>query len=259
MPVHEKTATKPKASAGRISAENSLFKFLANKTPETAVSVLSACAASGDDCWISMLDRDMAIRISQNASLMSKLVMNLCKQPGMPYADIILDCFLSFLPVESVQALFSGPQIKKRSHPAVTCFYNASFPSPSGINLTQVLAILVKHGLPIETIALKNITDMERAASYGHRNFLVLVVPRLTGVPDEIIKAAMIKSIYPVTSISILVDDCKLPLSLFSQQRFLLLAKPEARSYINARLSRNDRIPEIVYSDNDMSDDIYGD
>lgn len=257
MPVQETTAGKSKASAGRMSAENSMIKFLTNKSPEAAVNLLTACAATGEECWRTMVDAEMAEKLASDKSMFLKFINNMCKLPGSIYAGAILDEVLGLVPKTALDDLFTGPDLKKKSHPASTCFYNASFCSASGVLLTKVLEVLIKHGMPVASVAAKNIADLERAASFGHREFLKIVVPSLPSLHDDVIKAVMVKSMYPMVSISILVDECGIPLSLFASQRILSMAKPEARAYVNARLTRLERIPEMPYNDIDSLDEMH--
>lgn len=245
---------KQRATVGRMSAENSLLKFVSSQTPEAAVLVMLACAATGEECWVPLLDKEMAERIAANSILTHKLMTGLCKQPGLPYSYVIMETFLTYLNSDAIENIFSPAALKKRSNPAIVCFYNASFSSPSGHHLTKVLEILIRFGLPVEAVALKNIADLERAASFGHRDFLKIIIPELSVLPDEVIKSAMIKSMFPMNSISILVDECNISLKTLAQPRIMASAKPEARSYISARMTRMERIPETIFNEIDGLD-----
>jgi hypothetical protein len=244
----------PRSSAAcRISIEESLIHFTSTPSPEAAVAVMTVAAATGDSSWEGFVDTAMAADIARNSALCMKFLGSLSKQPPLPHAPHVLDKFLSLLDAQAVAAIFDETALRRRSHPAIACFYHASFASPSGIAITRVLQVYIKYGLPVASVVKKNICDLERATSFGHRSFLKVVIPLLQELPDEVVRSALCKSLCPMESISILVDDCSIPLQKLTTPRLLAMAKPEARCYLHARHTRQFPIPETVLADGDSA------
>lgn len=249
-PVRKKRSTTPKSPvAGQLS------KFLNSKTPKTAIDLMLICATVGENHWDTLLTEDVVELISSASDLEEKFLTALCKQPGQPFAHLVIDAYLSKSKKESVNNFFSADSLKKRNHPASLCLYGASFSSANGQNLTKVFEVLVKHGLCVDTIVSRNISDIERAASLGHRALLKIVTPHLTSFPEEVIRSILLRSMHPIESISILVDECGVSLSNFSSPKMLSIAKQDARCYISARLSRLSRIPEAELKEDEGADD----
>jgi len=250
-PVRKKRSTTPKSPVAP-----QLSRFLNNRTPKSAIDLMVACATLGENHWDTLLDKDTVELIASSPALEEKFLTTLCKQPGLPYAHFVMGAYLRHLEQSSLERLFSAESLKRRNHPASICLYGASFSSAGGQNLTKVFEQLLIHGLSADTITDRNLSDVARAASLGHKDLLKVLVPRLTHLPDDVIRAIFERSMHPIDSISILIDECAVPLSVFTNPKMLALAKREPRYYISARLSRQKRIPEILFKDDD-SDDLF--
>jgi hypothetical protein len=250
-PVRKKRSGTPKSPVAP-----QLSRFFNTRSPKSAIDLMIACATIGENHWDTLLDKDTVDLIASAPELEEKFLAALCKQPGLPFAHCVMGSYLKHMNKDSIAKLFSTEALKKRNHPASVCLYGASFSSTSGQNLTKVFEQLLVHGLSADDITDRNISDVARAASLGHKDLLKILIPRLTTLPDEIIRAIFERSMHPIESISTLVDECGVPLTAFTTPKMLALAKREPRCYISARLSRQRRIPEAVFKDDD-SDDLF--
>jgi hypothetical protein len=249
IPAKKRSGNPKSPTAGQLA------RYLNTKTSKAAVDLMIMCAVVGDNYWETLLDYETVQKISETPDLEDKFITALCKQPGQPFAHEVVNAYFKHISDEAKAIFFSEAALKRRSHPASLCMYGASFSSESGLNLTKVLAQLINHGLSADFIVNRNMADIERAASLGHRALLKIITPRLSIFPEEVIRSILTKSMHPIISISILVDECGVPLVAFSSQKMISIAKQEARCYINARLSRAKRIPEAEIKDDDSSED----
>lgn len=250
-PVRKKRSGTPKSPVA-----SQLSRFFNSRSPKSAIDLMLACATIGENHWDTLLDKDTVDLIASSPELEEKFLSALCKQPGLPYAHFVMGCYLKHMDKNSLAKLFSTEALKKRNHPASVCLYGASFSSVSGQNLTKVFEQLLIHGLSADDITDRNISDVARAASLGHKDLLKILIPRLTTLPEDIIRAIFERSMHPIESISIMVDDCGVPLTAFTTPKMLAIAKRDPRCYISARLSRQKRIPEAIFKDDD-SDDLF--
>lgn len=250
QPVRKKRSTTPKSPvAGQLS------KFLNSPTPKTAIDLMLICATVGENHWDTLLTQDVVQMIAGSPEIEEKFLTALCKQPGQPFAHSVMDAYLRNSSPQRVSEFLSTDSLKRRNHPATLCLYGASFSSVNGQNLTKVFEVLIKHGLCVDTVVTRNISDIERAASLGHRALLKIVAPHLTRFPEEVVRSILLKSMHPIESISILIDECGVSISNFCSPKMLSIAKQDARCYINARLSRMKRIPESELREDEISDD----
>ena len=220
-----------------------LSRYLVSKTVKSLTDLLLVCATFGENHWDSLLDEKTVAEISEKPDTQEKFLTALCKQPGLPFSDQILDTYLSRLELNAKQRFFSSASLKRRNHPASLCLYGASFCSPGGKNLTKVLDVLIRHGLNVETVVNRNMSDIERAASLGHRELLRIITPHLNTFPEDVIRSIYTKSMHPIESICILIDECAVDINAFMNTKLLGLAKEETRYYVSARMTRQNRIP----------------
>jgi hypothetical protein len=204
-----------------------------------------------------MMTPPTAQLIASQSEIEEKFLQNLCKQPGLPYAAEVIGAYLANLTESDRARLLCSEALLRRTHPAITCFYGASFSSESGQNLTRVLEQMIKYGLCVETLVERNISELERAASLGHRNLLKIVTPCLKVFPEDVIRFVISRGMHPIDSISMLVDECGVPLTAFASPKLLAAAKEDPRCYISGRLSREKPIPEVEFKDEDSTDELF--
>ena len=234
-----------------------LSRFRNHGTPKSAVDLMLACATTGEALWATELTPEVAAKIASMPALEEKFLNNLCRQPGLPHAGEVMGAYLQAVGPEGRDRLFAPAEIQRKNHFTTTCFYGASFSSASGHNLTKVVAHMLDNGLCAESLITRNIPELQRAASLGHKALLQLMIPRLSNFPEEVIRSVLQNSMHPIESISILVDECGLPMTTFCNPKFLAGAKATARCYISSRLSRMCRIPEMEAAEDDSCDDLF--
>lgn len=250
-------ARKKRASTRKSPVASQLSRYNSQKTPKAAVDLMLACANVGENCWDTVMTGDVAASIAAMPALEEKFLQSLCKQPGLPYSAEVMGAYLRNLSDADKKRLLGTEAILRRTHPFNTCIYGASFSSEGGQNLTRVLEQAISHGLCVETLVARNMTEIERAASLGHRNLLKLIAPRLRVFPEEVIRYVLQRGMHPIDSISMLVDECGVPLSSFATTKLLSVAKEDPRCYISGRLSREKPIPEIELKDEDSTEELF--
>lgn len=237
-------------------AENSLspqiydfLKFIVNRAGKSAVAIVNTCAMDNSPYWRAMFEVGMADAISEDPALESEFLGRMCEKPGLPYAHKLMDAYLREMPMDRKEKLFSIPGLKKRGHHFSICFYNASFQNSCGNHLLNVLKVMIEHGLPLQPILDRNYADIERAALLGHVDFLKTITQTGAKLPDALLQSILQRSSEvndgrDVEVLNILLDQCGVELDQVLGEKVISFAGKTARSYLNARRVRAQRIPE---------------
>jgi hypothetical protein len=223
-----------------------MLSYMVEHTPSAAVMVAIQCARDGATHFRELFSAGLGWKLRTDETLEAEFLNVLCKEEGLAYAAPVVECYLDGLDEYDLKRLLTGNPLKKKGHPANACFYGASFTTGSGPHFLDVLDVLIEHGLDLNILSVRNCAELERAASLCHREFLRLVVPKIQSLPEEVVRCVLVKSMKPAESISILVDECGVPLERFLSPKLIAEAQPAARDYVHARAGRQERIPESV-------------
>lgn len=226
--------------------EDQFAKFAVDSATRCAVEMVTACAVDGRPFWEVLFEQGMADAISEDLQIESDFLGRLCSQPGLPFAAVIVKAYLEQMPEDRKAKLFNPAALKKKGHPFGACFYGASFMTPCGANLLAVLKVLIADGLSLQPLIERNYNEVERATALCNRPFLAAITAGGGVLDDDIIRAVMTRSGKQVEAVSMLIDDCHVPIEKLMLPKLMTAAKPETRAYLNARAVRERRVPECA-------------
>lgn len=229
------------------AAVYALAKYIVDRATKSALDVVSTCAADGCQKWRLFFDAGLADAIAEDTETESDFFQRLCGKFGLPHSACIIDTYLSQLPSERVKKLFEISNLKRKAHPANMAFYGASFISVSGGYFLDILRVFVKHGLTpdrLDIVASRCFPELERACNLGHMGFIRTIIPMLTHFPEELAQSIVSRSAQADNVIALLVNKCDVPISVFTDPKVMISAKPEVSLFITALDARSRREPE---------------
>lgn len=228
----------------------SFAKFIVDRAGKTAVSIISTCAMDDNPYWKLMFKMGMADAISEDASLEDEFFARMYAKPGLPHAHKIMDAYLKGMPADRRKKLFSMSGMKKRGRHFPLFFHEASFNTFDGSHILKTLKVLISHGLLIQEIMDQNIHDIERAAVFGHSEFLKTLTETGSKIPLPLISGAVkrIKEPEKLNAVlALMIDECGISLEEVIENAEIYGNMDEkTRSYLNARLIRKNKICEGV-------------
>lgn len=225
-------------------AEAALAKFIVDRATVSALDIITSCAVDGCDRWRLFFEQGLAEAIAEENELELDFFHRLCGERGLPYSAQIMDAYLTLLPAARKVKLLEAASLKRKTHPVNLAFYGASFATPAGGYFLDIFDVFVKHGLTaerVDIVATRCFLDLERACNLGNGAFMKRIIPMLTVIPEDLAKSIVSRSAQAENVIAHLVSECGIPVSVFSDQKILVMARPCVAEFIVALEARSHR------------------
>lgn len=244
------TTAADASSVGATISITDFAKFVVDNATRSALDVVSACAVDGAPYWELLFSQGLADAISEDQEFESEFFQRLCAKRGLPYSARIVDTYLQQMPDDRRKRFLDVAALKRKAHPINQVFYGASFMNPSGQYMLDVFKVFVKHGLTpekVDVVAARCFDDLERTCNLVHEDFMTTVVPMLTRFPEELAQRIVSRSAQAPRVISILVTQCGVSITTFSDPKIMVMARPDVQAYISAMEARLQREPARSY------------
>lgn len=231
-----------------------VLRFFVDRATKASIEAVHSCAVDNSPVWKMLFEQGLSDAIAEELSYENMFFEKLCGGLGLPYSWAIIDGYLSTLsPV--YLSKFLSESLKRKSHPAAKAFIGATSATPAGAHFIKILDVFHKHGMCFDSIGTRLYSELERAVCEGNKQFICGVIPKFNALPQELLFAIMTKSEVPEVVISILIENCAIPVDSFTDSKILAESKDAARDYVVGLMARTaQREPEqlSIALDDDM-------
>ena len=220
------------------------MRFFVDRATKASIEAVHSCAVDNSPIWKMLFEQGLSDAIAEESSYENMFFEKLCGGLGLPYSWAIIDGYLSTLSPVYLNK-FLSESLKRKSHPAAKAFIGATAETPAGAHFIKILDVFHKHGMCFDSIGARLYSELERAVCEGNKQFICSVIPKFNELPQELLFAIMTKSEAPEVVISILIEDCLIPVDFFTGPKILAESKDAARDYVVGLIARSaERQPE---------------